>query len=326
MNSKIKEEILAKIKAYDTIIISRHVRPDGDAVGSTMGLMKILRLSYPEKRVFLDNEDYSEYAAFLGDEGERPSDDDYKAALVIVLDTGTSDRISNKRAFCGKELIKIDHHIEDAPYGDISWIEDDRSSLCEMIVDFYITFRHELKIDADAATCLYAGMVTDSGRFRFKGTDSRTLRSAAELLECGIDLEKIYANLYIYDYSTVLFRAEMTTKIKITENGVAWLHISRAMMKKYGISMEEASAVIAVMEKIKGSLIWMAFIDNGDGSTRVRLRSRFVEVQELASHYHGGGHACASGATVYSKKEKAALLSDADALLKKYKSENDGWI
>jgi nanoRNase/pAp phosphatase (c-di-AMP/oligoRNAs hydrolase) len=81
-------------------------------------------------------------------------------------------------------------------------------------------------------------------------------------------------------------------KICISKNGVAYLHIDTPTIKRFGLSMEDASATVSIMDSIKGSLIWLAFIENGDGSTRVRLRSRFVEVQELATHYNGGGHAC----------------------------------
>ena len=326
MNAETKRLILDKIKEYDTVIITRHKRPDGDAVGSTMGLYKILRLTYPEKNIFLDNDDYSDYVAFLGDEGEHPTDDDYDGALVMILDTGTEDRISNGRYTLGDLIIKIDHHIDDKPYGDISWVEDDRSSVCEMITDFYLTFKDELKIDKDAAACLYTGMVTDSGRFRFRDTDGDTLRCAAALLDVGIDTEKLFAYLYMDDISVVKFKAEIMRKICISKNGVAYIHIGTQTIKQYGLSMEDASAMVSVMDSIKGSLIWLAFIENGDGSTRVRLRSRFVEVQELATHYNGGGHACAAGATVYSQGEEMSLIAEADAILKKYKEENTGWI
>ncbi|MBQ9510786.1 MAG: bifunctional oligoribonuclease/PAP phosphatase NrnA [Clostridia bacterium] len=326
MNENVKRQIFDEIKNAETVIISRHKRPDGDAVGSTMGLKKIISLTYPEKRVFLDNEDYSEYVSFLGDEGEHPTDEDYKNAAVIIIDTGNTDRISNARFANGKTLIKIDHHIDDKPYGDISWVEDERSSACEMIVDFYMTFANELKIDKSAAECLYTGMVTDSGRFKYRGTSAETLRCAAVLLEQDIDTETIFAHLYMDEMEILKFHAYLTRKIKLTPNGVAWLYVNRAMRKKFKLSQEEASNVVSVMDSIKGSLIWLAFIDNDDGTIRVRLRSRFVEVQPLATRYHGGGHACASGATVYSKKEKAALLCDADEILKKFKAENTGWI
>ena len=321
----VRKEILDLLEEYETIIISRHIRPDGDAVGSTLGLAGIIKNTYPEKRVFLDNEDYSEYVSFLGDEGPRPADTDYENALVIVVDTGSFDRISNSRVLKGKKLVKIDHHIDDKPYGDVSWVEEERSSACEMIVDLFM-FSEKLRMDRRAATCLYAGMVTDSGRFRYRGTCAETLRCAAVLLDYGVDIETVYANLYMDDIETVRFEAEMKGSINITENGVAWLRITKETREAHNLSMETASAVISVMDGIRGSLIWIAFIENDDGSFRVRLRSRFAEVQELASRYHGGGHACASGATVYSEEEAAALLRDADLLLRDYKTNNTGWI
>ena len=322
MSRDVKRKIIACIEKYDTIVICRHTRPDGDAVGSTLGLYRVLKLSYPEKRIFLDNTDYSDYVAFLGDEGEHPTDADYDDALVIVVDTGTVERISNPRCSLGKKLIKIDHHIDDSPYGDISWVEEERSSACEMITDLCLTFRDRLKLDKTAAECLYTGMVTDSGRFYYRGTNGDTLRCAAALLDTGIDTEEIFAHLYIDDISVIRFRADMIKKINVTKSGVAWIYISSSFRKRRGLSQEDASNTVSVMSSIKGSLIWLAFIENDDGSIRVRLRSRFVEVQKLASKYHGGGHACASGATVYSLEERDALIADADSLLKAFKEEN----
>ena len=115
-------------------------------------------------------------------------------------------------------------------------------------------------------------------------------------------------------------------KMQISENGVASLYITKGMKKKFKLSNEEASATVSCMDSIKGSLIWIAFIENGDGSIRVRLRSRFVAISDLASRYRGGGHACACGATLHSKAEVKALLADADKLLKEYKERNKGWL
>ena len=319
MNNDIRKQIFDEILAYDTIIISRHKRPDGDAVGSTLGLYRILTASFPEKHVFLDNEDYSEYVAFLGDEGPHPSDEDYENALVFVIDSGTLDRVSNRRVENGKKLIKIDHHIDQAPYGDISWVEEERSSACELIVDLYLANKDRLILTKDAATALYTGMVTDTGRFKYRGTDANTLRSAAVLLDLDLDIESIYANLRLEDFEVTLFNAELIRKISRTENGVAWLYISKKLRRDHGLSHEDASNTVSLMDAIKGSLIWLAFIENDDHTIRVRLRSRFVEVEELARHYHGGGHACASGATVYSKEEMQSLIHEADKILGEYK-------
>ncbi len=326
MNEQIKKQIIDKIEEYGTIIISRHSRPDGDAVGSTLGLSEVIRATYPGKRVFLDNKDRSEYVSFLGDEGERPTDGDYTDALVIVLDTGSVSRIANDRYDKGAYLIKIDHHIFDEDYGDISWVEEERSSVCEMIADLCETYKDKLRLPVHAAECIFTGMVTDSGRFRFRGTTGDTMRLAAYLMDQGIDTETIYAHLGADDIETLRFRAALISRIQMTENGVAHLHISSALRKRRGISQEDASNTVSLMEHIKGSLIWLAFIENDDKSIRVRLRSRFVTVQELAARYHGGGHACASGATVYSKEEAEALVAEADAILGEFKKEHPGLI
>lgn len=327
MGENIKQQIIEKIKVYETVIISRHIRPDGDAKGSTLGLREILRSTYPEKRIFIASDDNSDAAAFLGDEGPQPSDEDYAGALLIVLDTGNTERISNKNISLAREIVRIDHHIDEEPYGDLSWVEPGMSSASEMITELYLAFADELVMTEKAATCLYTGIVTDSGRFRYRGTTGATMRCAAALLEFGIDTEKIFSNLYMSDKSVITTRAAVSKRIRFTENGVAWLHMTNKVRRRLGMTQEDASNLVNMMDSVKGSLIWIEFIENDDKkSTRVRLRSRFVTIEELAVRYHGGGHACASGATVYSKHEMNALLREADLLLKNYKESNEGWI
>ena len=150
-NIEIMQTILDKIKENDKIIIFRHFRPDGDAVGSTKGLASILRLTYPEKKIYLQNADYSDYLEFLGEEDKPLSDEEYADALGIVLDTATAKRISNKKFSLCRELIKIDHHIPVESYAATEWVEEERSSTCEMVAHFYDTFKDQLKIDGEAA-------------------------------------------------------------------------------------------------------------------------------------------------------------------------------
>lgn len=318
--------ILDKIKEYDRIVIFRHKRPDGDAIGSTKGLREMLRLSFPEKDIRLINCDYSDYVAFLGGEDEPQDDDFYTSALAIVLDTATEERISNPKYTLCREIVKIDHHIVTVPYGDVCWIEEERSSTCEMIVKLYDTFKDELKINVEAATYLYTGMVTDSGRFRYRDVSGETMRLAGALLDMGVDTDVIYANLYMDPFEELKFKSYILKRIKRTKNGVAYVYIDRAMQERFKMSFETASACVSYMDSIRDSLIWLAFIECDDGSIRVRLRSRFVTVSPLAEKYHGGGHACAAGATVYSVDEMKSLMRDADARLKAYKKNNEGWL
>ncbi len=323
---EIMTEILNEIKANDRIILFRHKRPDGDCTGSTKGLQRILQLTYPEKDIRLISCDYSDYLAFLGGEDEQEPDEFYSTALGIVVDTATAARISNPKYALCKKLIKIDHHIPVESYGDINWVEEERSSACEMIAKFYDTFRDELKIDVEAATYIYTGMVTDSGRFRFRSVSGDTMRYAGMLLDMGIDVDVIYANLYMKDFHLFKFEAHVYKKMKITENGVAYLYVDKKMQEQFALSSEDASSAVGYMDSIKGSLIWIAFIETDDGSVRVRLRSRFVTINKLAEKYEGGGHACAAGATVHSKREANKLVKEADAILAEFKRTNEGWL
>ena len=325
MNENMRK-ILDKIKAYDKIFIFRHFRPDGDAVGSTKGLAEILKLTFPEKKIYLQNADFSDYLAFLGKEDDLLPDEEYADALGIVMDTATTKRISNQKYALCKEIVKIDHHIPVEDYGVCQWVEEHRSSTCEMVAAFYDAFKAELKMDKTAATYIYTGMVTDSGRFRFREVSGETMRLAGLILEQGVDTDTLYAHLYLKSFDELKFEAYAHKKMKITESGVAYLFVDKKMKKKFALSNEQASASVSCMDSIKDSLIWIAFIDNGDGSIRVRLRSRFVTVSELAEKYNGGGHACAAGATVYSKAEMGALLKEADTLLKEYKATHEGWL
>lgn len=318
-------EIKNKIEQYDKIVILRHIRPDGDAVGSSLGLRDILQNTYPNKEIKCFAKDFAESLNFTAKEDEEDIEF-YKDALGIVVDTATRDRISNDNVDLLKEIIKIDHHPNVDPYGNINLVEVDISATCELIVKIYNALKDEWVLSDKAAELLYMGIVTDSGRFRYSSTDGVTLRNASILLDKGINLEKLYANLYLKDYGTFKLQSEVYKKMKISNNGVAYVYIDKKMQDKYNLTSQEASLMVGALDSIKGSLIWLAFIDNPDGSIRVRLRSRFLDINDIASNYNGGGHGRASGATVYSLTEMKALVKDCDKKLKKFKEENDGWL
>jgi len=325
MSHENMKQILEKIKEYDRIFIFRHMRMDGDCVGATKGLQRILNLSFPKKVIQIADFQHSDFLSFMGEDTPDIPEEAYKDALGIVLDTATAERISNQKFRLCKELVKIDHHIPVDDYADYIWVEEERSSACEMVAYFYQTFREELKMDKEAATYLYTGMVTDSGRFQFRSVDGDTMRLAGMLLDQDIDTDTLYANLYLRDFAELKFKAQVYQDMQITPNGVAHIFVSKEMKKQYGLTDESASAVVSYLENIRGCLCWIAFIET-DENIRVRLRSRFVSINMIAEHYRGGGHACASGATVYNQEEVAALLQEADAHIKEYKETHEGWL
>ena len=326
MNEEIKTAIAGKFSAYRRIILCRHIRPDGDAAGAVLGLRRALRLSFPEKEILSIGCDAPEAVGFLGSDDPAIPEEAYREALVVLLDTATPDRSADPLAFCAKEVIKIDHHENVSPYGTLQWIEPDRSSTCEMIADLLFSFPETFRIDCETATALYTGIVTDSGRFRYSCTSGETMRIAGKLLDYGIKTETLFSRLYLDDFHTIRYRSYVCGQMKKSENGVLSVYVDQKTQKELGLTREEASGAVIYMEGIRDCLIWLAFLENEDGTIRVRLRSRFITVDALASRYHGGGHDRASGATVYSAEEMEQLIAEADAMLGEYKKNNEGWV
>jgi len=325
MNSTM-QIIFEHIAQADVIMLFRHVRADGDCVGATKGLKEIILASWPEKQVYLIDDERSDYLAFMGPDDAPVGDEVYAGALGIVIDVGNHERISNPKYALCRKVIKIDHHIERDAYGDINWVEDWRSSACEMIAAFYEAFRDRLCLTRKAAECIYAGMVTDSGRFMYEGVRGDTLRLAGLMLDAGVDTETLYAHLYLRSFDELKFKAAIYENMQLTPNGVAWIHVDMDMQRRFNLTFETACTSISSLSDIRDVLCWLAFIDTPEGEIRVRLRSRFAAINAIAEKYHGGGHACASGATVYSEEEMQALICDADEHIRRYKETHEGWL
>lgn len=326
MKNEVMQMIFDRIAAADCIMLFRHVRVDGDCMGATKGMKEIIRETWPQKKVYIIDDEKSDYLAFLGPDDAPVDDSVYADALGIVIDVGNTERISNQKFSLCREVIKIDHHIEREPYGDISWVEPERSSACEMIAAFYDAFKDQLCLNAQAATCLYTGMVTDSGRFLYEGVGGDTMRLAGLMLDHGVDTQRLYAHLYLRDFNELKFKAQVYESMQLTPDGVAWIHVTKEMQERFGLKLETASTAVSFLSDIKGVLCWLAFIDTPTGEIRVRLRSRFAAINGIAEKYHGGGHAMASGATVYSQEEMACLIKDANEHIRNYKQTNEGWL
>ena len=316
----IKKQILEEIKQHNSIIIVRHVRPDGDCIGSSFGLREILKASFPDKKIYSVGDGVPSYLGFLGEEDEV-GEQLFNESLVIVVDTATSKRIASPIYNQGKKVIKIDHHIPVDDYGYINYVREDYPACCQIIADLAFTFPSELVVNQKAAKCLYTGLVTDTGRFRFRSVNSKTMTTAAELLDKDIDTENIYTNLSVKSAESYKLQGFMYQNFKLTKNGVAYAYITKKTMKKFKASVEDASNLVNCLDSIKGSMIWILFVQY-DNEIRVRIRSRYLPCVEIGEKFNGGGHANACGASVKNKKELNQLLEMADSKLKVFKEEN----
>jgi len=317
MANKVFKEILKAIKQYDTIMIHGHTRPDGDCIGSQIGLKNLILDNFPDKKVYVVGE-VCEYCRFVG-VPDTVDDSEYKNGLAIVVDCGNPERVSDQRFKVAKTLIKIDHHIEDTPYGDIKYVEEEAGSCTQILTDFAKEMK--LRVTERAAFPLYVGMVTDTGRFRFDSVTPRTFEDAAFLLSCGVNIEDVDNHLSVTTLKTLKLQGYVLNNFKATENGYAYICMTQDVVKQFDVTNEEAANQVSTLAGIEGYPVWGLFMEY-PGEIRIRLRSRGPEVNKLANKYGGGGHAKASGAKLENWEQLDQFLTDVDALVKEYKENN----
>ncbi|MDC2838843.1 bifunctional oligoribonuclease/PAP phosphatase NrnA [Limosilactobacillus mucosae] len=304
--------ILEQIKKYNKIIIHRHQRPDPDAIGSQVGLAEILKASFPYKQVYVVGKHIPGFD-WIGTMDEIEGDA-YDDALVIVTDTANAPRIDDRRFNNGDELIKIDHHPNDEPYGDLMWVRDDASSCSEMIYEFYEHFKKELTLPKKAAHALYAGIVGDTGRFLYPATTPNTMRIAGELMAAGADASAICQREDTITLPLARLSAYVYENMTLLESGAAYVILTNEILKRYGLTEAGTSAVVPLPGKIQGVKAWAIFVQQEDGHYRIRLRSKGPFINELAKKHQGGGHPLASGAKARDEQEIKAVVSQLDEL------------
>ena len=298
------KQIYKKIKSYKTIIIHGHIRPDGDCYGAQFGLKNMIQNGFPDKKVYVVGQT-SDFVSFVGKPDEI-EDKVYTGALSIVVDTATADRISDQRYKFGKEVIKIDHHIPVDHFGDIQWVDTTFPSCAQMMAYFSTQFKR-LKITKPGAVAMYTGILTDTGRFKYRGVSRLTHEMAGMLLEHGADVEEIDRYLSSESFDMLRFKGYVYMNFETTDKGFVYLKITEELYKSYNLTYEQASSVIGMLGGIEGYPIWAIFIEDAD-VVRVRLRSNGPDIDKVANQFRGGGHAKASGATLESWAELPLMI------------------
>ncbi len=309
----IQQQIIKKIEEYNTIIIHRHVIPDGDAYGSSFGLGELIRTTYPEKEVYVVGEEL-DYLKYVGTT-DKIEDSVYEGSLVITTDTPNAARISDERWKLGAFKIKIDHHPFSDEYADIEWIDTSYTSTCEMITSLLI--ENNLKTSDNGARCLFNGIVSDTGRFLFRGVSEQTLRYASQLLKYDFDMIDLYTNMYTQSKSMVRFKGYALLNFEETDNGVGYLKLTDEKLRELNIDENSASSQVNTLSNIEGIKVWAFFVeDKENNDIRVNLRSSGAAVNEVAKKYGGGGHVQAAGTRVENWNVVNDLIHDLEELLK----------
>ncbi len=305
--------ILEELKKYNTVIIHRHTSPDGDALGSQIGLKHILKDNFPDKQVYAVGDGAKRYAFMDGSVMDEIPNEAYRGALAVILDCGASSLISDDRYKLAEKTVRMDHHIFCEKIADIEWVDTSYESCCGQVTEFAV--QNGLRLSPASATALYTGMVTDSGRFRYGSTNANTFRLASKLMEQKVDTGDIYSKLYADDFENVRLRAQFILKIKFTDKNVAYIYTTKEELAGYNADTFTISrGMVSTMSDLKGVDVWVNFTETEQG-VLVEIRSSKYTVQPIAVKYGGGGHAKACGAMVKDKAEAMSLLEDLNQLV-----------
>ena len=311
------EKISQLIADFDTIIIHRHTSPDGDALGSQIGLKHIILENFPGKQVYCAGDGAGRYAFMDDIQMDSVPDSLYRNALAIVLDVSAKALISDGRYALAKATARMDHHIFCEKIAETEVVDTSYESCCGLIAAF--AMEKGLRLNPVAAKSLYTGMVTDSGRFRYDSTSAQTFHLASFLMEQPFDTNEIYKNLYANDFEQMRLRALFTLKIRFTDepcSGVAYIYTTLKELKESGADTFTVSrGMVSTMSDIRGIDIWVNFTETEKGVI-CEIRSSKYNINPIAVKYGGGGHAKASGATVADYDEAMKMLSDLRAMIR----------
>lgn len=291
------QKILQEIEKAETIIIFRHIKPDGDAIGSQHGLKYILKENYPNKTILCLGENSNYWKMYYSNiDSDIVDDETIKNSLAIIIDTPNISRIDDQRFELAKTKIKIDHHIFIEEFADLEWIDTTSIAACQLIVKFALD--NNLTIPRNAALLLYTGLITDSGRFQFQNTSAETLRMGAVLLETGIDAQDLFRFMYESSENIVRFKGYCENNFTLLDCGLAYNILDKELLKEYDVTASSGASNVNALSGIKKVKIFVHFAENDDGTIKVEFRSKKIPVNIIANKYGGGGHALASGATV----------------------------
>ncbi|OHW62805.1 bifunctional oligoribonuclease and PAP phosphatase NrnA [Andreesenia angusta] len=308
MREKI-EELKALVEKSEVIYISSHVRPDGDSIGSLLGLGKGLLKQYPEKKIMLRLKDeVPSYLGFLDVSLVKQTDVYEEKGILLALDCGDKSRIGIDGLENIETLVNIDHHMTNPNFGDLNIVLSDASSTSEIVYD--ILHGLGVEIDPEIAEPIYTGISMDSGSFKYQSTGARTHEIAAELIRTGFDKEKVVRKLYQSNtLSEMLLIKESMERIEfLRDNSIAMLLITEEILENSGMDIKEVDSIVEIIRDI--DTVELVFVLKPfEDKTKVSIRSKEkYDSSEIAQNFGGGGHMRAAGCKIDGDMQQARKL------------------
>ena len=321
-NKKLYKEALQEIKKAHNIVVFRHEIPDYDALGCQFGLATWLKNSFPTKKVYVAGLDHPVFTPRLYPHIEQLEEDKFPTNfLSIVCDTADTKRIDDQRFKNGYKIIKFDHHPEVERFGDINIVCDELSSCAELIYDFITYKKKKYPLSKVSAMYLFSGIAGDSGRFLFDTVTSNTFVIASELMKTGLNLPRdVYLKMYQKTHEDLLVTRHVLNSIVFTEGGVAYYILKDEDVKRLNITPGRGKENLSLMSNLEDIEVWMSITEDVEKNEwRLSIRSKVLPINDVASHFNGGGHPCASGGKLTSLDELPLLVKELEDKIKDYK-------
>ena len=305
-------KIYEKIKEYDNIVIARHIGVDPDAMCSEIALREAIKLTFPKKHVIAVGSGSSKFNNI----GKLDKYEELEDALLIVTDTPDKKRVDGVNVDNYKYSIKIDHHPFIEKFCNLEYIEDNSSSVCEIIMK--LLKEVPLKCNSEIAGLLFLGLASDSNRFLFNSSTDKTFLLVSEYIKkYKLNLEELYPRIYMRDISEVRLKGYIGQNLIITDNGVGYVVITDNILKEYKVDSASAGNMINDFNYIDGVPIWVTITEDVKQKIfRVSCRSRGYVINDICERHGGGGHIHACGARVKSIDEAMKIVNDLDELLR----------
>lgn len=296
-----KEMLKGLVAEGKKIAIGGHVRPDGDCVGSTMGLFQYLLEQYPEKEVDVYLEEIPESFGFLSatQRIRHEITEETVYDLFFCLDCGSLDRLGFSAPLFeqAKQTICIDHHISNTAFADVNYVVADASSTSELVYQLL----EEESVSLLTAEALYMGIVHDTGVFQYSCTSPKTLRIAASLLEKGVDGPRIIQDTFYeksYAQNQILGRALLESILFMDGRCIA-SYVTQEEMEFYGVTPKDLDGIVSQLRVTKGIEVAVFLYELESHVYKVSLRSKNeTDVSKVAQYFGGGGHKKAAGVTM----------------------------
>ena len=298
----------------DDFIVTSHISPDGDNIGSTLSMYYALNKLGKNVYYVLDDNPPQNLKFLVQDinilKSEEVNLNDYN---IIALDCGDKNRICVSKELIdnAKSIICIDHHASNDYYGDFNYIDTEASSTCELVYNLLVEYEkveNRNIIDENIATCLYTGLVTDTGNFVYSNTHPSSFEMAKELLLKGAKKDTIIQRVFQsnpYNYYKLLGEALNTLDI-VVDGKIASIMINKDMLKRNVISFNDVDGITPYTRDIEGVEVGILLKEKKENEVKVSLRSKsYIDVSKIAQSFGGGGHIRAAGCTIYSSIEDA---------------------